>query len=124
MGYQERVEAQAATRTGTPAEKMAAAKQAGDFPAFLAAQRAEAEAQAAQAQTEYDASLQGQLAHVQSEQRIVGALMTQEEWDAMHDLNGWPHEPKPDAFKNLTIEERAAVAQERMAAVFRKRTQG
>ncbi len=79
------------------------------------------QAEAAQERAAIEATPQGKLAAIQSRQRVLGATFSQAQWDEMHDQNGWPREPKPTD-DDLTLEERNAAQQERLAAIFKERT--
>jgi hypothetical protein len=81
----------------------------------IAEKMAAATAQAAEERTAYDASLEGQLARAQSQQRITGAAMSQIEWDEIHRINGWPAEPKPK-YQDLPLNEKAEALSRQLAA--------
>jgi hypothetical protein len=79
---------------------------------WLHAQRAGAQEQAAQARVEWEASPAGEAAGIESELRVLGASMTQEQWAKAHASQG-PVPPKPtDA--DLTLAERNILLNERI----------
>ncbi len=120
MGYMKRVAEHAAVRTGTPAERMAAARKAGDLPAFVVAQREQAEAEAEAARSTFEESDEGQLAALASAIRVEAVMLTPEQWAHLHEGQEVPAQPRE--FFDLNLAERQQVHDRRMAALIEKRT--